>query len=133
MDEWQLLHVSVLREYFDLEFRPAQGRALPWGAFDLERVIDDIVLICFFCGNDFLPQLPSLDIGEGALNDLFQQYRDLLPAMGGYITDRGEVDLTRMEVILAAVGKRENAVFVERSRDLAQFAQRKKRYGEASM
>ena len=76
MDEWQLLHVSVLREYFDLEFRPAgpNGGALPWGAFDLERVIDDIVLICFFCGNDFLPQLPSMDIGEGALNQLFEQY-----------------------------------------------------------
>ena len=42
-------------------------------------------------GNDFIPHLPSMDIGEGALNKLFELYRDLVPRLGGYFTEGGIV------------------------------------------
>jgi hypothetical protein len=41
----------LLREYFELEFGTLK---LPF-LFDLERVIDDYVLLCMLVGNDFLP------------------------------------------------------------------------------
>ena len=55
---------------------------------DLERVIDDIVFLCFLVGNDFLPHIHSMDISEGALDCLFAIYRKQLPAMPDYLTNR---------------------------------------------
>lgn len=73
--------------------------------WELERVLDDFVFLCFFVGNDFLPHLPSLDIREGALDDLMQNYKLLLPTLDGYLTDAGVVDRKRIEPILQKVKK----------------------------
>lgn len=44
-----------------------------------------VVITCsFFVGNDFLPNLPGLDIAEGALEMIFKTYKDLMPKLGGY-------------------------------------------------
>eukprot|EP00227_Mantoniella_beaufortii_P001303 CAMPEP_0197618544 /NCGR_PEP_ID=MMETSP1326-20131121/61589_1 /TAXON_ID=1155430 /ORGANISM="Genus nov. species nov., Strain RCC2288" /LENGTH=324 /DNA_ID=CAMNT_0043187443 /DNA_START=325 /DNA_END=1297 /DNA_ORIENTATION=- len=83
-DGFLLLHVGLLREYLDLEFKIVAD-ALPFG-YDGERIIDDFVLLAMLVGNDFLPPLPTLDIAEGALNKLFSTYRDMLPSLGGYIS-----------------------------------------------
>jgi 5'-3' exonuclease len=59
--------------------------------FDIERIIDDFVFFCFFIGNDFLPSLSALDIGEGSLDILIDFYKELLPTMDQYITDAGKI------------------------------------------
>jgi hypothetical protein len=43
--------------------------------FDGERVVDDFVMLTILCGNDFIPHLPSLDIGEGAMDIMLRLYR----------------------------------------------------------
>ena len=47
--------------------------------WDLERIIDDFIFICFFVGNDFIPSLLSLDISIGSLDMLIDIYKNTLP------------------------------------------------------
>ncbi|KAL6075040.1 exonuclease II Exo2 [Balamuthia mandrillaris] len=101
--KFQLLYINLLREYLDREFRATE---LPF-AYDLERVIDDFVLMCFFVGNDFLPHLPYLDIADGALDKMFEIYRKSLPSLGGYITNAGEIDWQRCETFLSFLAQNE--------------------------
>eukprot|EP00636_Phaeomonas_parva_P014751 CAMPEP_0118859926 /NCGR_PEP_ID=MMETSP1163-20130328/5958_1 /TAXON_ID=124430 /ORGANISM="Phaeomonas parva, Strain CCMP2877" /LENGTH=661 /DNA_ID=CAMNT_0006793567 /DNA_START=21 /DNA_END=2002 /DNA_ORIENTATION=+ len=112
MKPLQMLRVPVLREYLRIEFQAlSMPGALPF-PYDFERVVDDFVFLCFFVGNDFLPHLPSLDIRDGALLFLFDTYRRLLPAIGGFLTSEGgEVNLRGVDVILAEVGKVEDELF----------------------
>ncbi|KAG1696283.1 hypothetical protein DVH05_018829 [Phytophthora capsici] len=109
----QYLHIATLREYLQVEFEPL-SRVLSF-QYDFERVVDDFVFLCFFVGNDFLPHLPSLDIRDGALDFLILLYAKLLPAMGGYLTDGGNVNLSRVDVILAEVGQVEDVIFQRRA------------------
>jgi len=109
----QRLSVPILREYLEYEFEELLER-VPFTA-DLERVIDDVVFMCFFVGNDFLPHLPSLDIRDGALDYLFNVYKRILPKLGGYITNHGgDVDLSRVNVLMKEVAKVEDYVFQQR-------------------
>lgn len=43
--------IGLLREYWELEFASVKT---PF-AMDIERVVDDFVLLCMLVGNDFLP------------------------------------------------------------------------------
>ena len=108
----QRISIPILREYLANEFAECfTPERLPF-APSLERLIDDIVFLCFFVGNDFLPHLPSLDIRDGALDYLFNVYKRLLPGLGDYITrSGGNVNLSHVDVLLAEVGAIEDYVF----------------------
>jgi 5'-3' exoribonuclease 2 len=55
---FQFLNLKLVREFLHLMFKRA---TVPFG-YDIERVIDDFVFLCFFVGNDFLPHVPCLTI-----------------------------------------------------------------------
>lgn len=104
------LHVSILREYLEIEMQVPQQTF----NFDLERALDDWVFMCFFVGNDFLPHLPSLDIRENGIDTLIAIWRDNIPTMQGYLTKDGHVDLERCQFILNGLAKQEDAIFRRR-------------------
>jgi 5'-3' exonuclease len=48
--------------------------------------------------------LPTLDIAEGALNNLIDIYKRLLPRLGGYLTYAGQLNHARLEMLLKELG-----------------------------
>lgn len=93
-----LLHLSLMREYLDLEFRDIEDTLA--FAYSLERVIDDFILLAVFVGNDFLPNLPDLHIHENGLERLFDVYKKVLPSLDGYINEGGVINPKRLQVVL---------------------------------
>ncbi|KAK9497375.1 hypothetical protein O3M35_004707 [Rhynocoris fuscipes] len=114
------VRLNVLREYLEEEL---QMNGLPF-KYDFERVIDDWVFMCFFVGNDFLPHLPSLEIREGAIDRLITLYKRAVFNTGGFLTDSGDVNLKRVEVILKDLGTAEDEIFRKRHRNDVMYRSR---------
>ncbi|KTB22460.1 5'-3' exoribonuclease 2 [Nakaseomyces glabratus] len=104
------LHISVLREYLSAELWTPK---LPF-PFDLERAIDDWVFMCFFCGNDFLPHLPCLDVRENSIDILLDIWKSILPRLKTYMTCDGKLNLESVEMVLKELGNREGDIFKTR-------------------
>jgi len=100
-----LMHLSVVREYLEYEFQELGKPGVLSFPFDMERIIDDFILLAFFVGNDFLPNLPGLHINEGALSLQFKLYKEILPKAGGYINEHGIINLKRLSLLLEALSK----------------------------
>ncbi|ETS76838.1 hypothetical protein PFICI_10712 [Pestalotiopsis fici W106-1] len=112
-----LMHLCIVREYLELEFQDLKKEgALPF-AFDMERVIDDFILMAFFVGNDFLPNLPYLHINEGALATMFRIYKEILPQTEGYINEGGVINLSRLGLLLEELSKEETRHFEHENSD----------------
>ena len=123
--DFQLLHLSVLREYIQIEFAYQQPE------YDLERIVDDFVFMTFLVGNDFLPHMPTLDIGDGAFDLLFQIYKDQRVGwgQGQYLTKSGEIsDPTRLEGFLTVIGEAETDILEQREKNDAVYLQKRRKW-----
>ncbi|KAI0649009.1 exonuclease II [Trametes meyenii] len=114
-----LLHLTLMREYLDLEFRDIEP-VLPF-SYSLERIIDDFILLAVFVGNDFLPNLPDLHIHENGLEKLFDVYKKALPSLDGYINENGVINTKRLQVILDEMAEWEREIFEKEYADLNWF------------
>lgn len=125
--DFQLLHLSVLREYLHIEF------CKEFPVADLERSIDDFVFMTFLVGNDFLPHLNTLDIGEGAFDFLFQVYKEQRHGWGAgnYLTKSGDIsDPARLEAFLVAIGTNEQETLEQREVNDAEFLKKKRKWNK---
>ncbi|XP_062086328.1 5'-3' exoribonuclease 3-like [Humulus lupulus] len=118
---YQFLHVWILREYLELDLQisdPPESFK-----FDIERIVDDFIFMCFFVGNDFLPRTPSLSIHEGAIDLLMTVYKKEMKNIGDYLVDmllaedkKAEfIKLSRVEKFILLVGTFEEKIFKKRS------------------
>ena len=102
---YEFFLISVLREYLELEFNYLQKKIN--FNYNFERIIDDFVFLCFFVGNDFVPNLFSFNIENGALTHLYEFYKACLPELDGYITDKGKINNFRMKKFFGYLSKQE--------------------------
>lgn len=114
------VRLNVIREYLEQELKMPE---LPF-PYDFERALDDWVFMCFFVGNDFLPHLPSLEIREGAIDKLVTLYKKCVYRTGGFITNSGDVNLDRVQLIMRDLGALEDEIFRKRQRNEQMFKMR---------
>lgn len=116
-----LMHLCIVREYLELEFQELKESSMSFPV-NLENIIDDFILMSFFVGNDFLPNLPGLHINEGALANMFKTYKRVLPMCDGYINEDGVINLPRLKLLLDEISKFELEHFENEVSDEKWFA-----------
>jgi 5'-3' exoribonuclease 1 len=114
-------------EYLYLEFHDVKSTL----AFDnLERVIDNFILLAVFIGNDFLPNLPDLNTHENGLQRWLGAYKKVLPLLGRflrvsilsqptnsyvlideYLNESGTINTKQLQVIQDEMGHWERKIF----------------------
>jgi hypothetical protein len=115
---FQFFRVNILRECLineltedlseELNHMHTEEGAQEEPGYDSERLIDDFVFLTFLVGNDFLPNIPSLSIGEGAFDIMFTAYKDLLHHAIGYITKDGLIqDVDRLQELFTLISLNE--------------------------
>lgn len=108
--QWQLVHLSLFREYLMMEMRvvpPLEG----------ERMLDDFILLTFLLGNDFIPHSPTLEISEDAIPLLLKVYRELLENHQGlYLTENGKlVNIDMLQELFEVIGSQEEDILTNRA------------------
>ncbi|BFZ23484.1 hypothetical protein BsWGS_26524 [Bradybaena similaris] len=113
---FHLLHLSLMRDYLAYEFSDIKDKLpFPW---DLEKIIDDWILMGFLVGNDFIPHLPHLHIHHDALPLLWQTYKNVLPTLDGYLNESGHLNLPRFEKYFEELSKFDVQTFESAFSDL---------------
>jgi 5'-3' exonuclease len=99
--QYELLFINLIREYMSLEFRRDMSKYNH--NFDIERIIDDFILIAFFIGNDFLHQLYCMSAKKGNFDEIITIFKNLLPRLGGYLSEKGEINWPRFLEFVKAI------------------------------
>lgn len=97
-EKFYLLHLSLLREYLELEFSDLKN-FLKFN-YNFEKLLDDFILIMYVIGNDFLPNLPDLHINKGAFPLLLKTFKKFLINSDGYLNEDGKINFPRFKIWL---------------------------------
>jgi len=94
---YTFVDLKLLREQIKNEFKG-----------DLERIIDDWIFMCFLAGNDFLPNLPSIEFNKDVRNNiLFDTYKEHVHKENGYLIQDMKPNLMHFKVLLKRIGEKE--------------------------
>ena len=69
-------------------------------AYDINCIIDDFILLCFFVGNDFLPRIYCFDIRIGTIEPLVDLFKKHLTNANDYIVHRGDINYKELLSLL---------------------------------
>lgn len=86
--------------------------------FTSDDAINDFVLMCFMAGNDFLPNVPSIEIIEGGIDYMLDVYKNVGKSYG-HLTYKNSTDNIQfikepMKVFLGTIAQYDKGIFEEK-------------------
>jgi len=94
----EYLVCAGIAAYFERVFHPIlTDETLEPERKQLPRLIDDLTLVFCLVGNDFLPHIPGMKIQQNALSISLLAYVEIIRDLGGYLSDKGTVNLARFK------------------------------------
>ncbi|EGR32559.1 hypothetical protein IMG5_077960 [Ichthyophthirius multifiliis] len=106
INQFQIIYLNIVREYLDLEYKQLQGEMKNL-KYDIENIIDDFLLICFFIGNDFIPRLYCFNIREGQFEILIQIYKNYIKEAKEYLNNMGYINWKGMYELIKQISNYE--------------------------
>ena len=89
-----------------------------------DKNISDFLLMCYFVGNDFLPQIPGVEILEGGIDALIADYHEIFEDHGPLATKwRGKLKLKKksLQEFLKSLADQEEDFISEKFRQRGHF------------
>lgn len=86
-------------------------KILFWKGCDEKTLIKDFILICFLCGNDFLPNIPSISIIENGLDTMINIYNRNAKHL---IDSENKIILPAFKEFLERIGDCEEGMIIQR-------------------
>lgn len=71
-------------------------------AYNGRQAVDDFMFMCFLVGNDFLPNIPSVEIIEGGIDFMMNAYRNICSVHGHLTENIPKIGLRFRPVVLKA-------------------------------
>jgi len=105
--------------------------------FNLDKSIDftnDLVVICFLLGNDFLPHFPSLDIYKGGLDIIIDAYIECVILLRRTLTNTHKhfkIDTIFLLKMLETIGLKEESFFQDILPTYTERTRRKRCFAES--
>ena len=107
----QVIFISILREYLDLEFNNyfTKENIIDF-EFNINKIFDDFVLLCLFFGNDFIPGLMSLDKEGRTFEWLLIAYKESLPKCDDYFVNNTIINYNNLKEFFIEFSKFEKDI-----------------------
>lgn len=73
--------------------------------YNVQKIINDFVFLCFFIGNDFLPRCYCYDIREGFLERLIEGFKEYLINSETYLLGEENINLIELQRLTGILKK----------------------------
>ena len=87
---------------------------LSWDGADEKRLINDFILFCFLCGNDFLPNIPSISLIEKGMSTIVDMYKLNAETCGHLTDENGEIIKSSFQLFLSRISQCEKSLLEEK-------------------
>lgn len=80
---------------------------------DEKSLVNDFILICFLCGNDFLPNIPSISLLEKGISTIIDMYK-LNASRHGHLTEGEIIRFSSFQNFLSLIAQSEKSLLEEK-------------------